>query len=117
MTNYMYHQNKEAHIDLDTIDSQMWQRYENVTMDDYWEGKIFYNNESISDNYKADLSIIYDICDKYSMFGDYSPVVINELNRLGVYESHIEEDNNFKYNNFVRDTIIGEIIYTMLRKV
>ena len=58
MTNYMYHQNKESHIDLDTIDSQMWQRYESVTMDDYWEGKIFYNNESVSDNYKADLNIM-----------------------------------------------------------
>ena len=116
MTNYMYHQNKETHIDLDTIDSQMWQRYENVTMDNYWEGKIFYTNESISSNYNINTDIIYEICNKYSMFGNY--IVINELSKLGVCTLHINKNNlNINYNSFIKDAIIGEIIYTMLRRI
>lgn len=118
MTNYMYHQNKETHIDLDTIDSQMWQRYENVTMDNYWEGKIFYTNESISSNYNINTDIIYEICNKYSMFGNYYDIVINELSKLGVCNLHINKNNlNINYNSFIKDAIIGEIIYTMLRRI
>lgn len=117
MTNYMYHHNKESHVDLETITSQMWQRYENVTMDGYWEGKIFYNNESIKNKYEIDLSIIYDICDKYKMFGDYFNIVINELHNLGVCNLKLEVDKNFKYNNFIKNSIIGEIIYSTIKKI
>ena len=118
MTNYMYHYNKESHTDLELITNQMWQRYESVTMDGYWEGKIFYTNESIKDNHTIDLETVYSICDKYSMFGDYSSIIINELNKLGICDSYIDNiDNIDNYNNFIKDTIIGEIIYTMLRKI
>ena len=116
MTNYMYHHNKESHMDLETITSQMWQRYESVTMDGYWEGKVFYNNESISHSYNIDLSIVYEICDKYKMFGDYSNIILNELSNLGIYELKEELDNNIKPNTFVKNAIMGEIIYSTIRR-
>jgi len=117
MTNYMYHHNKENHIDLDTITSQMWQRYESITMDNYWEGKIFYNNDSIRDKYEIDLPIIFEICDKYSMFGDYTNIIINELCKLGIYQEPVKVDKNFKPVPLIKDAILAEIIYTTLRRL
>ena len=116
MTNYMYHHNKESHVDLETITSQMWQRYESVTMDGYWEGKIFYSNDTIRDNYDIDLPIVFEVCDKYKMFGDYTNVIINELSNLGVYDKKAKLEVNFKPVNIVKNAIMGEIIYTMINK-
>ena len=116
MTNYMYHHNKENHTDLDTINDQMWQRYELITSDNYWEGKLFYSNDSIREEYSIDIDLITEICNKYLMFGDYTNVIINELNKLGVYSNTAEVPKDFKVVNYVKDAIIGEIIYNTIHR-
>lgn len=68
MTNYMYHYNKENHLDLDLIESSTWQRYENITMDGYWQGKIYYLNEDVEDSHNININNVINICKKYYSF-------------------------------------------------
>lgn len=115
MTNYMYHQRKEAHLDLDTIGSQNWQHYENITSDEYWKGKIYRTTEDDVDSYEIDMSIVYDICNKYSQFGDYLDIILAELKNIGVYSGHINK-SNIEPIPFIKDAILGEIFWTMFDK-
>lgn len=115
MTNYMYHQNKENHFDLDTIDGQNWQSWKDVTTDDYWRGKVFYINDDILSNFNIDIEYILNICDKYKSFGDYFPTIINELSDLGVLNIKNKIDNTIKPIKLVKDTILGEIFWNMFK--
>jgi len=116
MTNYMYHYNKENHVDLETTTNQLWQRYENIVIDKYWEGKIFYDNDSILINHLVDESLVFKICNKYKMFGDYTNIILNELFNLGIYNIKIEKLDDLIPNTLVKNAIITEIIYNMIDK-
>lgn len=112
MTNYIYHTKKETHETTDMITSQAWQSYENVTMDSYWKGKIYYEDEDNIDNYDIDLSLVFDICEKYRMFGDYENSILVELKKLGIYNGHIEKSNIIE-NDFILNAILGEILWNI----
>lgn len=114
MTNYMYHSKKESHKSLDVIDSQLWQKYELVTSDAYWKNKIYIENDDIISHYDVDLSLVYEICSKYSMFGDYLDVVLNELKKLGLY-SGPDTTINIIVVPTVRNAILGEIFWNIFR--
>lgn len=115
MTNYMYHQNKESHFNLDIINDQSWQSWKDVTTDDYWKGKVFCTNDDLNDNLNLTIEYILEICDKYNSFGDYSSVILNELSNLGIIHLKNNLDVNIKPVALVKDTILGEIFYNMFK--
>ena len=86
MTNYMYHHNKENHTDLEVITSQTWQHYESITMDDYYKGKLFYEDEVETDKYNISQELVEKVVNKYYMFGDYKSIILRELSKVGLYE-------------------------------
>lgn len=115
MTNYMYHNKKEAHDTLENITSPTWQRYEQITMDGYWNGKIFYTDEDNIQNYDLDPAAVYEVCSKYTMFGDYIGVALRELKKLGVYQGAIPPIIKNEVP-FIRDAIIGEVLWNIFKK-
>ncbi len=112
MTNYIYHNNKESHEDLELVSSPVWQRYEGVTQDDYYKGKLFYEDDIEDGKYNIDQAVIEQVLDKYSMFGDYSEPVLKELKKAGLYEGNIEPTNS-EVIPLVVTAIIGEIYYNI----
>ena len=114
MTNYIYHSKKEIHEDLDMIENPLWQRYENITMDNYYQGKIFYVDEYLLNN-KLESSIIDNICNKYLFFGDYKGLVYTKLNSLGIDVEGSKYEVLSEYDNFILSSIIGEILWNMFR--
>ena len=103
MTNYMYHHKKESHEALETITSQTWQ------------GKI-YNEDTEDDvDYKIDLAIVYEVCSKYQVFGDYLNTILYELKNLGLYSGKIEQSNIIEIP-LIKEAILGEIFWKMFRK-
>lgn len=115
MTNYMYHHKKESHEALETITSQTWQGYEKVTLDGFWKGKI-YNEDTEDDvDYKIDLAIVYEVCSKYQVFGDYLNTILYELKNLGLYSGKIEQSNIIEIP-LIKEAILGEIFWKMFRK-
>ena len=92
-----------------------WQSYEEVTSDDYWRGKVFTTAEDEIDNYDIDISIVTKICNKYIMFGDYTNVALKELSNLGVYSKEVGKIS-IKPVPFVKDAIMGEILWNIFRK-
>lgn len=115
MTNYIYHHKKENHVDLETISTSTWQSYEEITSDDYWRGKVFTTAEDEINNYDIDVSIVTKICNKYIMFGDYTNVALKELSNLGVYSKEVGKIL-IKPVPFVKDAIMGEILWNIFRK-
>lgn len=79
-------------------------------------GKIFYNDNNKINNYCVSYDLIKSVCNKYTMFGDYTASVSNELNRLGVFNLKINFNNKSSNIPFIRDAIIGEIIYKTIQK-
>ena len=112
MTNYMYHSNKETHEDLELVSSPMWQRYESVTQDGFYEGKLFHRDEIDSEDLKIDREILSRVVERYNMFGDYTQVILRELKRLGLYEGDIAEVS-INEIPLVTTAILGEIFYTI----
>lgn len=115
MTNYMYHTKKESHEDLDTVSSPAWQSYKDITMDSYWDGKLFYNDTITMDS--VDDNIVFSVCEKYKMFGNYIYVVLNEFNKMGIYNNHFNIAPDFKINTFIKDSIIGEILWNISKNL
>lgn len=116
MTNYMYHHNKESHLDVDDIDGALWQSFKDITKDNFWKGKIFYINEDISDeDFNIEMSLILDTCEKYKMFGDYTNIIINELNDLGIFYLEEKLEENVKSNELIKNTILCEIFWNMFK--
>lgn len=116
MTNYMYHNKKEAHDTLDLISSPTWQNYEGVAQNSYWKNKIYCENDDYVHSYDIDLSIVYEICNKYSMFGDYLDITLKELKNMGVYSGPVNLNKDIKYLDTVKTAIIGEIFWTLFKK-
>ena len=114
MTNYIYHTKKEIHEDLDMIENPLWQRYENVTMDNYYQGKIFYKDEYLSDT-KIEDTLIDKVCNKYLIFGNYKGLVYQSLSKLGVVENNSKYEILSDYDNFILSSIVGEILWNMFR--
>lgn len=114
MTNYMYHAKKEMHTDLDTISTQSWQKYELVTSDGYWKNKVYIENDDVINDYDIDLTIVYEICNKYSMFGDYLNIILKELKTLGLY-SGPTPPTIIRTIPTVKDAILGEIFWKMFK--
>lgn len=116
MTNYMYHQNKESHyFDLDSINSQNNQFSKDVTKDGYWRGKIFCINDDILNDFNISVDYILNLCDKYKSFGDYFPIIINELSDLGILDLKNKLEYKIKPIKLVKDTILGEIFWNIFK--
>ena len=115
MTNYMYHHRKESHEALETITSQTWQGYEKVTLDGFWKGKIYQEDNEDSIDYKINLDNVYEVLSKYEVFGDYLNVILAELKTLGLYSGKIEQSNIIVIP-FIKDAIMGEILWKIFRK-
>ena len=114
MTNYLYHHKKENHLDLETISSSNWQNYEKVTLDGYWKNKVYNESEDVVSSYEIDLSIVYEVCNKYSMFGDYLDIILIELKKIGIYSGPVNKPTIICIQN-VKDAILGEIYWNMFR--
>ena len=112
MTNYLYHNRKETHEDVDMISSMTWQKYESVTLDGYWNHKIYYEINDYPQTYNIDINIVFNVCKKYNMFGDYRGTILNRLITMGLYSGPIQF-KMIKSVKFVEDAIIGEILWTM----
>ena len=115
MTNYMYHLNKENHEDLELVSSPMWQRYEGITQDSYYKGKLFYEDEVGDGKYNIDRNVVEKVVAKYGMFGDYTYIILRELKKVGLYEGKIV-NVNIQEIPLVTTAIIGEIYYTIFMK-
>ena len=114
MTNYVYHNKKESHTDLDTITSQSWQSYELVTSDGFWKNKVYVETEDTIQDYNIDVSLVYLICQKYIMFGDYFNSILHELKNIGIYSGPIEQ-YNITIVPFVKNAILGEIFWSVFK--
>lgn len=114
MTNYLYHNKKETHEDLDLISNMSWQKYESVTLDGYWNHKIYYEINDYPQSYSINLNLINDICNKYTMFGDYKDIILNKLYILGLYPGP-KRKTTIKPIDFIEDAILGEILWTMFK--
>lgn len=116
MTNYRYHHNKEDHMSLsETLDNNTWMRSFNNVQDvskeiDGW----YYDSENENIEYEIDVDIVYRVCNKYLMFGDYTNYILNRLNSLGVHNKTYIVPNDFNHIDFVEDCIIGEVLWKML---
>ena len=115
MTNYLYHHKKETHTDLDTISTPNWQNYEKITLDGYWKNKVYNDSDDTISSYEVDLTIVYNICDKYSMFGDYLDIILKELKKTGIYSGPVNKSTIICIPT-VRDAILGEIYWDMFKK-
>lgn len=113
MTNYMYHNNKEAHTSLDLVDDSSWQNYKKVTTDDFYENRIYYYDSSRIDNYEVTLDDIKFVCNKYLSFGDYTDFIIDYLINLGIYEGKSKNLTVKKKDEFILDSIKGEILWNL----
>ena len=115
MTNYMYHSRRANCDALDLVTDPMWLRYENITMDRYYLGKLFIEDDS---DIEVEISndIIDRVCRKYSIFGDYRGLAFNRLVKLGV----IDRENTYNvlsnYDDFILTSIIGEILWGMFKE-
>lgn len=116
MTNYLYHHRKENHnSSTEDIESQEWQSWKNILTDSYWEGKAYVENDSYMQQYQVDVNIIYEVCEKYSMFGDYIPVILSDMKDLGLYDGEIPNITITivpEIENFIK----GEVLYKLFAK-
>lgn len=115
MTNYMYHDRKENHSDIEDMTGP--EKYNpNLTLDDYWKGKMFYTDEdNMGYDYDIDLDIVYEVCNKYLMFGDYTDLILNELSKVGIYNGPILK-TNIKSLPFIKNAILGEIYWNIFKE-
>lgn len=117
MTNYMYHYNKESHKSTEEMEDQQWQAWKSITTDEYWKGKVFYTNDDLTDDLETiKISKVFDICEKYQNFGDYTNIIINELYDLGLVELDSKLKEDIKPNDLVKNTILCEFFWNMFRK-
>lgn len=116
MSNYMYHANKESHMSTEVAFDPVWQKAKNIDVEsnNFWDGKLYYNNEDIETDYSVDLNLVSNICNKYKMFGDYRASVLRELKTLGVYSGPLVRVT-IDENNFITKSIIGEILWNTLK--
>lgn len=115
MTNYIYHNKKETHTALETITNPNWQNYEKVTLDGYWKNKVYNEADDYVSTYDIDLSIVYEVCDKYSMFGDYLDIILKELKKIGIYSGPISKPTIVCIDT-VKEAILGEVFWKMFKK-
>ncbi len=115
MTNYLYHNNKENHEDLELVSSPVWQRYEGVTQDGFYKGKLFYEDEIGAGKYNVDQDLVEEVVAKYSMFGDYTLITLRELKKVGLYEGKVFK-SEIQEIPLVTTAIMGEIYYKIFMK-
>ena len=115
MTNYLYHNNKENHEDLELVSSPVWQRYEGVTQDGFYKGKLFYEDEVGTGKYNVDQDLVEEVVAKYSMFGDYTLIILRELKKVGFYEGNVFKSEILEIP-LVTTAIMGEIYYKIFMK-
>jgi len=115
MTNYLYHNNKENHEDLELVSSPVWQRYEGVTQDGFYKGKLFYEDEVGTGKYNVDQDLVEEVVAKYSMFGDYTLIILRELKKVGLYEGKVFK-SEIQEIPLVTTAIMGEIYYKIFMK-
>ena len=94
MTNYLYHNNKESHLDIDE----------------------FYSVEDPQEfcSFSLDLNYVKKVCEKYSSYGNYINTVLNYFKNAGIYNGPLFDNISVKEIPYVKNAIIGEIIWKML---
>jgi len=116
MTNYMYHQRKETHLDLEEVSDSPWQASERIYYDDYWKGKVYTVNDDIKvDDYTLDIGDILKVCEKYTDFGDYTNIILNELKDMNLVKIEDKLEESIVPNRLVKDCILGEIFYNLIK--
>lgn len=116
MTNYMYHNNKESYVDLDTIEDSSWQQFKKITTDSFFKDKVYYYDDNNLDSYTITYDDIKSVCDKYLDFKDYTDYIINYLTELGVYDGVIKDISITKNDRFILEVIKGEILWNLFMK-
>lgn len=93
MTNYLYHDRKEKHLDVDD----------------------FYTVEDSKEfcTYEINLNTVKDICARYNNYGDYTNTVLKYFSEIGLYNG-VYGKSTIKEIPYVKNAIIGEIIWKML---
>lgn len=114
MTNYMYHQNKESHTDIDTIDDSMWQTYKGVGRDAFYENKVYFCDDE--PDYTISSKEIVQVCDKYKMFGNYQRNIEIYFNEIGIETKESDLKIKENENTLVSDAIKCEILWNIFDK-
>lgn len=78
-------------------------------------GKIYSETDNYTNSYEIDIKIVYEICDKYSMFGDYLSIALTDMKKLGLYNGTIP-DNTIEVVPTIREFIKGEILYRLFTR-
>ena len=60
--------------------------------------------------YNVDQELVKEIIAKYSMFGDYTLIILNELKKVGLYEGKVSK-SKIQEIPLVTTAIMGEIYY------
>ena len=76
-------------------------------------GKIYSETDNYTNSYEIDIKIVYEICDKYSMFGNYTKNAELYFEQLGIYYGNSENVKKEEENELVLDAIKGEIIWNI----
>lgn len=93
MQNFLYHDRKEVHSDLETAE-------------------IYVEAPEVV-NIKVDLIKIKNMCDKYKSYGDYLPIALNYLKELNLYQGRIPEFHG-TIDEVIQGAIKCEIIWSLV---
>ena len=97
MHNMLYHINKVQMVDLEKLD-----KYDNI---------VGYHEMG---DYEVEEEFVKEICDKFKRHGDYYPLVINYLIKLGIVQAtKIPEQ---ELNPSMRDGIIVHTLWELYKK-
>lgn len=94
MQNYLYHDRKEDHQDLETAE-------------------IFIEAEDRRELH-ADMKVIAQICEKYKSYGDYRPVALKYLKEINLYQGIVPKFHG-KIDSVIQCAIKCEILWSFVR--
>lgn len=114
MSNYLYHNNKEEHDNLDMIEDINWQMYKGVSRDDYWRFKVLRYDDDTNLEYNLDLRTVKEICDKYKCFGDYTASSLIKLKQMGIYDGKLLQETQSP-DPIILECITGQIIWKNIK--
>ena len=94
MQNYLYHDRKEDHQDLEDVE-------------------MFIEGESVTE-VRVNMKTVAKICEKYDSYGDYRPVALKYLKEINLYEGIIPRFKG-KVDSVVASALKCEILWSLVR--